>query len=74
MEYVGNFYDHFVYFTAKWSILGTFGTFLVIWYNFSRFGMLQREKSGNPAVISVCACKFRLEVQHRERGKARHLC
>jgi hypothetical protein len=43
---VGSFYCHFVYFTAKWSkwyILWHFG------HLFSpRFGMLYREKFGNP--------------------------
>jgi hypothetical protein len=40
---------------AIWSILRLFGIlcghwayFMVIWYNFSRFGMLYQEKSGNP--------------------------
>jgi hypothetical protein len=48
MEYVGIFYDHFiycghlVYFVAIWYTSRLFGTF-------SRFGMLYQEKSGNPA-------------------------
>jgi hypothetical protein len=35
---VGIFYVHLV-------------LFVVIWYRFSRFGMLYREKSGNPAYL-----------------------
>jgi hypothetical protein len=46
-----------VYLIAIWSILRPIGIFyghlvhfVVIWYRyFSRFGMLYREKSGNPA-------------------------
>jgi hypothetical protein len=44
-----------VYFVAIWSLLLPFGVFsgnlinlIVIWLIFSRFGMLDREKSGNP--------------------------
>jgi hypothetical protein len=31
------------------TIYGDLVTFVVIWYVFSRFGMLYKEKSGNPA-------------------------
>jgi hypothetical protein len=48
MKDVGKFY-------GLWSILWTFGInfghvvyFVVIWCTFSLFGMLYREKSGNP--------------------------
>jgi hypothetical protein len=44
-----------VYFMTIWSILrpleifyGNLAYFVVIWYIFSRFGMLHQEKSGNP--------------------------
>jgi hypothetical protein len=41
---------------SHWSILCPNGIFyghlVVIWYIFSRFGKLSREKSGNPASIS----------------------
>jgi hypothetical protein len=37
-----NFYDQMVYFVPMWNILWSFGIF------FHRFGMLHREKSGNP--------------------------
>jgi hypothetical protein len=64
MEDFGIFYGHLVYFTAIWYIFCPFGIFcgnflyfvaiwyifIVIWYIFSRFGMLFKEKSGNPAV------------------------
>jgi hypothetical protein len=35
MEGIGLFYGHLVY-------------FMLIWYNYSNFGMLYQEKSGNP--------------------------
>jgi hypothetical protein len=47
MEYVGIFYGHFVYFTAKLYILWPFGTFCGHLVYFSRFDMLYQEKSGN---------------------------
>jgi hypothetical protein len=51
MEDVGIFYDHFVYFTAKWYILWPFGAVCGhLVYIFPRFGMLYREKSGNPGL------------------------
>jgi hypothetical protein len=56
MENVGIFYVHFVYFTALENILWPFGIFcghlvyfVVIWCIFPRFGILYKEKSGNPA-------------------------
>jgi hypothetical protein len=48
----GIFYGHVVGFTAIWYILWSFGKFLVRLVHFSRFGMLCKEKSGNPAHIS----------------------
>jgi hypothetical protein len=55
MENLGIFYDHLVYFTAIWSILrpleifyGHLVYFVLIWYIFTRFGILDQEKSGNP--------------------------
>jgi hypothetical protein len=50
MEDVGIFYGHLVHFTVFCYILWTFGIAsgnLV--YIFSRFGILYKEKSGNPA-------------------------
>jgi hypothetical protein len=44
----GIFYGHLVYFTAIWYILWPFGTLLAVWYIFPRFGILNKEKSGNP--------------------------
>jgi hypothetical protein len=49
MEDIGIFYVHLVYFTAFWYILWTLRTLSGYLVYFSRFGMLQREKSGNPA-------------------------
>jgi hypothetical protein len=45
LEDVDTFYGHLVYFT---SILCTFGIFDGHLENFTRFGQLSREKSGNP--------------------------
>jgi hypothetical protein len=49
MEDVGIFY-------GRWFFLRSIGIyyvhwvyFVVIWYKFSRFGLLYKEKSGNPA-------------------------
>jgi hypothetical protein len=41
MEDVGIFLGHLVYFTALWFLL--YGHFVVIWYVFTRFGMLCKE-------------------------------
>jgi hypothetical protein len=43
-------YGHLVYFVAIWSILWLFGIFMVIWYIFTRFCLLYKEKSGNPGL------------------------
>jgi hypothetical protein len=45
---VGKFYGHLVYFTAVPYILWPFDIFWVILVRLSRFGILRREKSGNP--------------------------
>jgi hypothetical protein len=45
MDDVGLFY---VYLTSIWCMLWPFGIFNIIWYIFSRFGMLYQEISGNP--------------------------
>jgi hypothetical protein len=37
------FYGHLVYFVGIWYI-----HCMVVWYIFSRFGMLHQEKSGSP--------------------------
>jgi hypothetical protein len=47
MENVGVFYCHNEYNTAI-PILWPFGSLMVIWYIFPRFGILHQEKSGNP--------------------------
>jgi hypothetical protein len=42
-------YGHLVYITAIWYILfDHLVYFVVIWYIFPHFGMLYKEKSGNP--------------------------
>jgi hypothetical protein len=65
MENIGMLYDHLVYFTAIRNILRPFGIFVVIWYIFPRFGILDQEKSGNPAwqkQHGVSNCKYKDRV------------
>jgi purine-cytosine permease-like protein len=52
MDYVGIFYSNLVNFsTAIGYILQPLGILcMVIWYMFSRFGMLYQGKSGNPGM------------------------
>jgi hypothetical protein len=48
MENAGKLYCNLEYFTVICYILWPFGNAVVIWYVFPRFGILCREKSGNP--------------------------
>jgi hypothetical protein len=48
MENLGIFYDHLVYFTTIGNNLWPLVYFVVIWYILPRFGILDKEKSGNP--------------------------
>jgi hypothetical protein len=48
MEAVGIFYGHLVHFTVSCYILWTFGIVRGNLLYFSRFGILYKEKSGNP--------------------------
>jgi hypothetical protein len=48
MENLGTFYYHSVYFTAIGNISWPFGIFCGHLVFFPRFGILYREKSGNP--------------------------
>jgi hypothetical protein len=50
IEDVGIVYVQCVYVMTKWYILWPLGTFCGPLVYFSRFGMLYREKSGNPVV------------------------
>jgi hypothetical protein len=52
MENIGIIYDHLVYFTAIGNILFPFGIFCGNLVYFSRFGILDQEKSGNSAAIA----------------------
>jgi hypothetical protein len=47
MKDVGISNAHLVYFWLFGIFCGHFVHFMVIWYIFFRFGMLQKEKSGN---------------------------
>jgi hypothetical protein len=49
MENFGIFYGHLEYLTATLYIVWRFFKSVVIWYIFTRFGILDQEKSGNPA-------------------------
>jgi hypothetical protein len=49
MENAGIFYGHLEWFTVIWYFLCPFGSVVVIWYIFPRFGTLCQEKSGSPA-------------------------
>jgi hypothetical protein len=53
MENIGIFYDHLVYFTAIGNILWHLVYFVVIWYIFPRFGILDQETSGNPDLATA---------------------
>jgi hypothetical protein len=44
------FHGHLEYFTVNWYILWPFGNVVVIWFIFTRFGILRQEKSGNPGM------------------------
>jgi hypothetical protein len=54
MENAGIFYGDLEYFTVIWFILWPFGNVVVIWYIFPHFGILCKEKSGNPGYIYCC--------------------
>jgi hypothetical protein len=44
----GLFYGQLVYFRDIWFILRPFGNLVAIWNIFHSFGILNKEKSGNP--------------------------
>jgi hypothetical protein len=46
----GIFCGHLVYFVVIWYILWSFGIFYCHLVHFSCFGMLYKEKSGNPGL------------------------
>jgi hypothetical protein len=49
MKKVAILHDHLEYFTGLWYILWPFGNLVVYLYIFPHFGILNKEKSGNPA-------------------------
>jgi hypothetical protein len=58
MENVGIFYGPFVYFTALWFFLyGHLVFFMAIWYIFPSFGILYKDKSGNPDADTSLRCR-----------------
>jgi hypothetical protein len=48
IENVDIYSGHLEYFTSFGYILRAFDNFVVIWYIFPHFGILYREKTGNP--------------------------
>jgi hypothetical protein len=50
MKKVGIFYGHLEFITAIWYSLWSFGNLVAIWYISPRFSILNKEKSGNPAL------------------------
>jgi hypothetical protein len=50
MEEDGIFYGHLVHFTVL-RFYGHLVQFVVIWYIFPGFGILYKEKSGNPVLL-----------------------
>jgi hypothetical protein len=49
MKNVGIFDGHLEYITAIWHILWPFDNFVAVLYIFPRFGISNKDKSGNPA-------------------------
>jgi hypothetical protein len=64
MEGVGIFYGHLVHCTVF-----CYNLRIVIWYIFSRFGILNQEKSGNPDVGCFDSTK-----SNSERVFEAHVC
>jgi hypothetical protein len=62
IEYVGILYGQCDYYMAKWYILWPLGTFCCHLMYFSHFGMLHREKSGNPASLLFLLRRGFLEI------------
>jgi hypothetical protein len=52
MKKVGIVYGHLECNMAIWCILWPFGNLVAIWYTFQCFGILNKEKSGNPVFSS----------------------
>jgi hypothetical protein len=66
MEDVGTFDGDLVHFTVFCYILWTFGKFCGNLVYFSRFDVLHKEKSGNPAV----ECDWKLSSQEEGQSRA----
>jgi hypothetical protein len=58
MENAGIFYGPLEYCTVIWYILLPLSKAVLIWYIFSRFGILCQEKSGNPGVNVLFTLTF----------------
>jgi hypothetical protein len=50
MKKFGTFYGHLELLLATWYTLWPFSNLVVSWYIFLRFGILNKEQSGNPVV------------------------
>jgi hypothetical protein len=67
MKKAGIFYGHLEYTTAISYSLWPFGNLVAIWYISSRFGILNKEKSGNPGMyVGLCAQICTLGIDRRE--------
>jgi hypothetical protein len=68
LEEVGIFCGHLVNVPAFWYMLWSFATFVVVWFIFPHFGMLYREKSGNPASRTVTRDRILKQFYFRPGG------
>jgi hypothetical protein len=65
MENLGIFCDYLVYLRPLEIFYGHLVYFVVIWYIFPHFGILDQEKSGNPG------CQVKKWDSHYEVGRIR---
>jgi hypothetical protein len=70
MDDVGICYGYLVIFSAIWNIVWPFSTFVGYLEYFSRFGILYKEKSGNPDRSSI-ECTKKSLLRHSS-GRRRY--
>jgi hypothetical protein len=66
MENLGIFYHHWVFLRPLEIFYGPLVHFVVMWYIFPRFGILDQDKSGNP----VCICSQLFENEFHRKGRS----
>jgi hypothetical protein len=54
---------------AIWNILWPFGNLLEVWYIFPRFGISNKEKSGNPVNVSKNISRPNLASNQNEMSR-----